>query len=60
MTANAGYRQGPPRIDRVEIKTIGNFDQRLQLLRARDADLIEAGTPDQLAQLDELVREHAI
>jgi peptide/nickel transport system substrate-binding protein len=57
LTADAGYRQGPPRIGRVEIKTIGNFDQRLQLLRARDADLIEAGTPDQLAQLDEWVRE---
>ena len=57
LTANTGYRQGPPKIDRVEIKTIGNFDQRLQLLRARDADLIEAGTPDQLARLDELVRE---
>jgi ABC-type transport system substrate-binding protein len=27
LTAHAGYRQGPPRIDRVEIKTIGNFDQ---------------------------------
>ncbi|HTP10007.1 MAG TPA: ABC transporter substrate-binding protein [Anaerolineae bacterium] len=57
LTANAGYRQGPPKIDRVEIKTIGNFDQRLQLLRARDADLVTATTPDQLAQLDELVRE---
>jgi peptide/nickel transport system substrate-binding protein len=44
LTANAGYRQGPPRIDRVEIKSIGNFDQRLQLLRARDADLIAAST----------------
>ncbi|CAG0931477.1 putative D,D-dipeptide-binding periplasmic protein DdpA [Thermoflexales bacterium] len=58
LTANAGYRQGPPRTDRVELKTIGNFDQRLQLLRVRDADLIEAGTPEQLARLDELVREH--
>ena len=57
LTADAGYRQGPPRIDRVEIKTIGSFDQRLQLLRTRDADLIEAGTPDRLAQLDEWVRE---
>jgi peptide/nickel transport system substrate-binding protein len=57
LTANAGYRQGPPKIDRVEIKTIGNFDQRLQLLRARDADLIEASTPDQLARLDAWVRE---
>jgi peptide/nickel transport system substrate-binding protein len=57
LTANAGYRRGPPRIERVEIKTIGNFDQRLQLLRARDADLIDASTPDQLARLDELVRE---
>jgi peptide/nickel transport system substrate-binding protein len=57
LTANAGYRQGPPKIDRVEIKTIENFDQRLQLLRARAADLIEAGTPDQLARLDQLVRE---
>ncbi len=57
LAANAGYRQGPPRIDRVEIKTIGNFDQRLQLLRTRDADLIDAFTPDQLTQLDELVRE---
>jgi peptide/nickel transport system substrate-binding protein len=57
LTANSGYRQGPPKIDRVEIKSIGNFDQRLQLLRARDADLIDAATPDQFAQLDELVRE---
>lgn len=57
LTANAGYRQGPPRIERVEIKTIGNFDQRLQFLRTRDADLIDASAPDQLAQLDELVRE---
>jgi peptide/nickel transport system substrate-binding protein len=57
LTANAGYRQGLPRIDRVELKTIGNFDQRLQLLRAGGADLIAATTPDQLAQLDELVRE---
>ncbi len=57
LTANSGYRQGPPAIDRVELKTIGNFDQRLQLLRARDADLIAATTPDQLAQLDKLVRE---
>jgi peptide/nickel transport system substrate-binding protein len=57
LTANAGYRQGPPRIGRVEIKTIGNFDQRLQLLRARDADLIDASMPDQLTRLDELVRE---
>jgi peptide/nickel transport system substrate-binding protein len=57
LTANAGYRQGPPRIDRVELKTIGNFDQRLQFLRVRDADLIEAATPDQLTPLDELVRE---
>jgi peptide/nickel transport system substrate-binding protein len=57
LTANTGYRQGPPRIGRVEIKTIGDFDQRLQALRARDVDLIEASTPDQLAQLDQLVRE---
>jgi peptide/nickel transport system substrate-binding protein len=57
LTANNGYRHGPPKIDRVEIRTIGNFDQRVQLLRARDADLIEARTPEQLARLDELVRE---
>ena len=59
LTADAGYRQGPPRIDRVEIKTIGSFDQRLRpLLRTRDADLIEAGTPDQArAASDVWVRE---
>jgi peptide/nickel transport system substrate-binding protein len=57
LTANAGYRRGSPRIDRVEIKAIGNFDQRRQFLRTRDADLIDASTPDQLARLDELVRE---
>jgi peptide/nickel transport system substrate-binding protein len=57
LTANNGYRPGPPRINRVEVKTIGNFDQRLQLLRAGNADLIEALTPDQRARLDELVRE---
>ena len=58
LTANAGYRQGPPKIDRVEIKTIGNFEQRLQLLRARDADLIDADhTRSEQARLDELVRE---
>ncbi len=57
LTANAGYRQGPPKIGRVEIKTIKDFDQRLQLLRTRDADLIDASTPDQLTQLDGLVRE---
>ena len=57
LTAHAGYRRGPPRIERVEIKTIGNFAQRLQFLQTRDADLIEAGTPDQRAQLDERVRE---
>jgi peptide/nickel transport system substrate-binding protein len=57
LAANSGYRQGPPRIDRVEIKTIGNFDQRLQLLRARDADLIDISAPDQFTPLDDLVRE---
>ncbi len=41
----------------MEIKSIGDFAQRLQALQARDADLIEAGSPDQLAQLDTLVRE---
>ena len=57
LTANSGYRHGSPKIKRVEIKTIGDFDQRLQMLRARAADLIEARTPEQLARLDELVRE---
>jgi peptide/nickel transport system substrate-binding protein len=57
LTANSGYRQGPPQIDRVEIKPIGNFDQRLHFLQTRDADLIAVSTPDQFAQLDGLVRE---
>ena len=57
LTANSGYRQGSPKIDRVEIKTVDNFDQRLQALRTRDADQIAASTPDQFAQLDPLVRE---
>jgi peptide/nickel transport system substrate-binding protein len=57
LTANTSYRQAPPKIDRVEIKPISNFDQRLQFLQTRDADLIAASTPDQFAQLDGLVRE---
>jgi peptide/nickel transport system substrate-binding protein len=57
LIANSGYRQGAPKIGRVEIKPIGNFDQRLSHLRAGSADLIEAATLAEQAQLDELVRE---
>jgi peptide/nickel transport system substrate-binding protein len=57
LKANAGYRGGLPKIDRVEIKPIGSFAQRLQFFQTREADLIAAAAPDQLTQLDELVRE---
>jgi peptide/nickel transport system substrate-binding protein len=57
LTGNPNYRQGAPKIDRVEIKTIGNFEQRLQMLLARDADLIETTSAEEQARLDKLVRE---
>jgi peptide/nickel transport system substrate-binding protein len=57
LTGNPNYRQGAPKIDRVEIKSIGNFEQRLQFLLARDADLIETTSAEEQARLDKLVRE---
>ena len=57
LTGNPNYRQGAPKIDRVEIKPIGNFEQRLQFLLARDADLIETTSAEEQARLDKLVRE---
>jgi peptide/nickel transport system substrate-binding protein len=57
LTGNPNYRQGAPQIDRVEIKSIGNFEQRLQFLLARDADLIETTSAEEQARLDQLVRE---
>ena len=57
LTGNPNYRQGAPKIDRVEIKSIGNFEQRLQSLLARDADLIETTSAEEQARLDKLVRE---
>ena len=57
LTANPSYRQGMPKINRVEIKPIGNFDQRLSNLHAGSADLIEITKLDEQAQLDDLVRE---
>lgn len=57
LTSNSNYRQGAPKIDRVEIKPIGNFEQRLQFLLARDADLIETTSAEEQARLDKLVRE---
>lgn len=57
LTANPNYRQGTPKIGRVEFKSMDHFDQRLQLLQAGDADLIETAAPADQAQLDRLVRE---
>ncbi len=57
LTGNPNYRQGAPKIDRVEIKPIANFEQRLQFLLARDADLIETTSAEEQARLDKLVRE---
>jgi len=57
LTSNPNYRQGAPKIDRVEIKSIANFEQRLQSLLARDADLIETTSAEEQARLDKLVRE---
>jgi peptide/nickel transport system substrate-binding protein len=57
LTGNPNYRQGAPRIDRVEIKSIGSFEQRLQFLLARDADLIETTSAEEQARLNQLVRE---
>jgi len=57
LTGNSNYRQGAPKIDRVEIKPIADFEQRLQSLLARDADLIETTSAEEQARLDKLVRE---
>ncbi len=57
LTANLNYRNGAPQIKRVEIKPIAAFDQRLAELRTGTADLIEATTPAEQAQLERLVRE---
>jgi peptide/nickel transport system substrate-binding protein len=57
LTANPAYRQGAPKINQIAIKTIGNFEQRVQLLQAGDADLIAAAGPEEQARLDKLLWE---
>lgn len=54
LVAHSGYRSGAAKINRIVIKPVPAFEDRLAQLRSRDADLIEG---DDWLQLDKLVRE---